>query len=445
MAAPYSYSNQAQRLRKVFETNRIPESVVKEASALLARTAAMGPNVFGEERRRVIPLDLATGGNVGTNLALVDTQPAVPDTASILIQPGWIAARADADVMDVYLQENSGATNDGESIQARANRFAMIEMQRTESFFGYQDSRRRIARLATGGIAGATFIVRNPRCLHILAAPFGGVGTGDVIVMENGTTGLLEPGQAAVTRKNLETGVCTIDQTVAVAFPTVTALLAGGTPIYVKRKVDSGANRPFYGIQDQIKLRDSQVTASTLGLPTSTDPRLAGIRVLIVPGEPVRSQHTKIVRALRNVSEGGKPDMLIVTPDVGARLEAELMGGWSAIMPNYAIKGEGNVMLGFKGYAIQMPWGVCEVHVDDWLMDIEANVVGGESDELWLFTKRADHKMSTVKPLGPFSKWEEDYVRNLGGEVKGKTIGKIGQRYMTNPVNSGFCSPFARN
>jgi hypothetical protein len=441
--AAYNYQNQDPRLNRAFDSRRMPEVVFRAASPLIKRTPMSGPNVFGENRQKRIPLDLADGGNDGSNVALVDSIGAVPDTASYLIQPGWVATRADADMMDVALQRNSGATNDGEPIQARANRMALLRLMRSASHFGYQGSNKRIARVRTGGLVGSTITVRNPRSLQLLSVPTGGLGTGDVIVLED-STGALLPGQATCVTKNMVTGTFTITPAIAVAFPTAVAALAGGAVLYVKRKTDSGAQRPVYGMQDFFKIRASQVTASTLGLPSNNDARLAGLRVLINPGDGARMQVLNIEEQLRTVSEGGQPDMLVVTPAVDKKLKAELFG--TQMYVEYTSEATNNAMIGFKGWGIKFGWGIAEVHCDEWLYDIDADTnaaAGGvESDELWFFTRLGDHRVSTVKELGPFSTIEADWIRQQGGEVIGQTIGEIKQRYVKNPLNSGWCSPY---
>lgn len=442
--ASYNYQNQDPRLNRAFDSRSMPEVVFRAASPLIKRTPMSGPNVFGENRQKRIPLDLADGGNDGSNVALVDSLGAVPDTASYLIQPGWVATRADADMMDVELQRKSGSTYDGEPIQARANRMAMLRLMRSQSHFSYQGINKRIARVRTGGLAASTITVNNPRSLQLLSVPTGGLGTGDVIVLED-STGALLPGQATMVSKNMVTGTCVITPAIATAFPTAVAALAGGAILYIKRKTDSGAARPLYGMQDFFKIRDSQVAASTLGLPSNNDPRLAGIRVLINPGDGARMQVLNIEEQLRTVSEGGQPNMLTVTPAVDKKLKAELFG--TQMYVEYEAKATENVMVGFKGWGIKFGWGVAEVHCDEWLYDIDADTnrsAGGvESDELWFFTRTGDHRVSTVKELGPFSTIEADWIRQQGGEVIGQTIGEIKQRYVKNPLNSGWCSPYA--
>lgn len=444
--AAYNYQNQDPRLNRVFDTNTMPEVVFAAASALLRRTPMRGKNVFGTNREKRIPLDLADGGNDGSNVALVDAIGAVPDTASYLIQPGWNWTRADADMMDAELQANSDATYDGESIKGRALRMAKLRLMRSASHFGYQDRNKRIARVRTGGLSGSTITVRNPRSLRLLSVPPGGVGSGDVIVIED-STGALLPGEATCISKSMTAGTVTINTTIAAAFPTAVAALAGGAVLYIKRKTDSGAQRPMYGMQDFFKIRNSQVTASTLGLPSNNDARLAGIRVPITPGDGARRQVLKIERFLRDISEGGQPDMLIVTPAVDEKLKAELFGTQMYI--EYEARATDNAMIGFKGWGIKFGWGVAEVHCEEWLYDIDADTntaAGGvESDELWFFTRLGDHRMTTVKELGPPTEQERLWLRQLGGEVIGQTIGEIGQRYVKNPLNSGWCSPFANS
>ncbi len=444
--ASYNYQNQDPRLNRVFDSRTMPEVVFAAASALLKRTPMAGKNVFGQNREKRIPLDLADGGNDGSNVALVDTLGAVPDTASYLIQPGWVASRADADMMDVELQANSEAVYDGESITGRAARMARLRLMRSASHFGYQQRDKRIARVRTGGLAASTITVNNPRSLRLLSVPPGGVGSGDVIVLER-SDGVVLPGEGTCASKSMTAGTVTLTQTIAVAFPTAVAELAGGAVLYIKRKTDTGAQRPFYGMQDFFKIRSSQVTASTLGLPSNNDARLAGIRVPISPGDGARRQVLKIERHLRDISEGGQPDMLIVTPAVDEKLKAELFG--TQMYVDYEARALDNAMVGFKGWGIKFGWGVAEVHCEEWLYDIDADTntaAGGvESDELWFFTRLGDHRMSTVKELGPFSQQEKTWIRQLGGEVVGQTIGEIGQRYVKNPLNSGWCSPFAES